>query len=106
MYRSSRNQHIDGLSEQQILDKLTHMMMVSNSYVMNHDLSQPEVMDLLVSGFTGTLQAWWEKHLTDESKASIRKFVKTDEEGIPIFNERVFSCLKGLLSSFSSILSN
>jgi hypothetical protein len=81
--------NIDGLSEQQILDKLTHMMMVSNSYVMNHDLSQPEVMDLLVSGFTGTLQAWWEKHLTDESKASIRKSVKIDKEGISVFNERV-----------------
>jgi hypothetical protein len=47
----------DGLAEQQILDKLTHMTMVANSYVMNHDLSQPEVIDLLVSGFTGTLQA-------------------------------------------------
>jgi hypothetical protein len=43
--------NIDGLLEQQILDKLTHMMMVSNSYVMNHNLSQPEVMDLLVFRF-------------------------------------------------------
>jgi hypothetical protein len=40
--------NIDGLAEQQILDKLTHMTMVSSSYVMNHDLSQPEVVDLLV----------------------------------------------------------
>jgi len=47
--------NIDGLAEQQILDKLTHMTMVSSSYVMNHDLSQPEVVDLLVKGFTGTL---------------------------------------------------
>jgi len=38
--------NIDGLAEQQILDKLTHMTMVSSSYVMNHDLSQLEVVDL------------------------------------------------------------
>jgi hypothetical protein len=81
--------NIDGLAEQQILDKLTHMTMVSSSYVMNHDLSQPEVVDLLVAGFTGTLQSWWEKHLTDESRASIRSAVKTNEEGIPIFNEKI-----------------
>jgi len=65
------------------------MTMVSSSYVMNHDLSQPEVVDLLVKGFTGTLQSWWEKHLTDESRASIRSAVKTNEEGIPIFNEKI-----------------
>jgi len=81
--------NIDGLAEQQILDKLTHMNMVSSSYVMNHDLSQPEVVDLLVKGFTETLQSWWEKHLTDESRASIRSAVKTNEEGIPIFNEKI-----------------
>jgi hypothetical protein len=81
--------NIDGLAEQQILDKLTHMTMVSSSYVMNHNLSQPEVVDLLVKGFTGTLQSWWEKHLTDESRASIRSAVKTNEEGIPIFNEKI-----------------
>jgi len=81
--------NIDGLAEQQILDKLTHMTMVSSSYMLNHGLSQPEILDLLVSGFTGTLQTWWEKHLTDESKASIRSAVKTNEEGITIFNERI-----------------
>jgi hypothetical protein len=81
--------NIDGLSEHQILDKLTHMTMVSNSYATNHSLGQPKVIDLLVSGFTWTLQAWWEKHLTDESKNNIKYDVKTDAEGIPIFNEEV-----------------
>jgi hypothetical protein len=81
--------NIDGLAEQQILDKLAHMTMVSSSYVMNHNLSQPEVVDLLVAGFTGTLQSWWETHLTEESRASIRSAVKTNEEGIPIFNEKI-----------------
>jgi hypothetical protein len=81
--------NIDGLSKQQILDKLTHMTMVSNSYATNHGLSQPEVIDLLVSGFAGTLQAWWEKHLTNESKESIKYAVKTNAEGIPIFNEEI-----------------
>jgi len=56
------------------------MTMVSSSYMLNHGLSQPEILDLLVSGFTGTLQTWWEKHITDESKSSIRSAVKTNEE--------------------------
>jgi hypothetical protein len=59
------------------------------SIVYIDDLSQLEVVDLLVKGFTGTLQSWWEKHLTDESRANIRSAVKTNEEGIPIFNEKI-----------------
>jgi hypothetical protein len=81
--------NIDGLLEPLILDKLTHMTMVTNSYATNHGLSQPEVVDLLVSGFIGTLQAWWEKHLTEESKDSVKYAVKTDPEGNPIFNEAI-----------------
>jgi hypothetical protein len=81
--------NIDGLSEQEILNKLTHMTMVANSYYTNHDMSQIEVVDLLVTGFTGTLQAWWDKHLTEESKNCIKYAVKTDPEGMSIFNEEL-----------------
>jgi hypothetical protein len=67
------------------------MSMVANSYHTNHDISQPEVIDLLVTGFTGTLQAWWDKHLTMESKDRIKYAVKLDPNGDPIFDENGIS---------------
>jgi hypothetical protein len=79
--------NIDGLSEQEIINKLTHMSMVANSYYTNHTLSQIEVLELLTTGFTGTLLSWWDKHLTEESKNEIKYAVKTDPEGNPLFNE-------------------
>lgn len=81
--------NIDGLSEQELLNKLQHISMVANSYITNHDLSQPQVVDILVSGFTRMLHSWWEKHLTEESRNLIRNAVKQDEEGIPIFDEHL-----------------
>jgi hypothetical protein len=50
-------------------------------------LSQIEVLDLLVTGFTGTLLQWWDKHLSQQQKDSIRHSVKLDPEGNPLFNE-------------------
>ncbi|KAM2636698.1 hypothetical protein EV1_021297 [Malus domestica] len=81
--------NIDGLSEQELLNKLQHISMVANSYITNHDLTQTQIVDILVSGFTGMLHSWWEKHLTDESRNLIRNAVKQDEEGIPIFDEHL-----------------
>ncbi|KAI5317880.1 hypothetical protein L3X38_037587 [Prunus dulcis] len=46
--------NIDGLSEQEILNKLQHMSMVANSYITNHSFRQSEIVPLLVTGFTGT----------------------------------------------------
>jgi hypothetical protein len=56
--------NIDGLFEQGIPDKLQHMFMVSNTYFTNHEISQLEIADLLVTGFTGTLRSWWEKNIS------------------------------------------
>ena len=81
--------NIDGLSEQELLNKLQHISMVANSYITNHNLSQTQVVDLLVTGFTGMLHSWWEKHLTEQSKNEIKNAVKKDEEGIPIFDEQI-----------------
>ncbi|GLT66407.1 hypothetical protein SLA2020_387720 [Shorea laevis] len=65
------------------------MSMVANSYYNNHMLSQIEVLDLLVTGFTGTLLQWWERHLSQPQKDAIRHSIKRDPEGIPLFNEAV-----------------
>ncbi|CAL9012684.1 unnamed protein product, partial [Prunus brigantina] len=81
--------NIDGLSEQEIMNKLTHMSMVANSYITNHSLRQSEIVPLLETGFTGTLRSWWDKHLTDESRNSIIHAVKLDEDGLPLFDTNI-----------------
>ena len=63
--------------------------MVANSYITNHSLTQTQVVDLLVTGFTGMLHSWWEKHLTEQSRNEIRNAVKKDEGGIPLFDEHL-----------------
>ena len=43
--------NIDGLSEQEIINKMSHMSIVGIAYQNNHDLDQPKIVDLLVTGF-------------------------------------------------------
>jgi hypothetical protein len=50
--------NIDGLSEQELMNKMNHMSMVANAYDTNHKLSQSEIVDLLATGFSGTLRSW------------------------------------------------
>ena len=51
--------NIDSLFEQEIINKMSHMSMVGIAYQNNHDLDQPDIVNLLVTGFSGTLQGWW-----------------------------------------------
>ena len=81
--------NIDRLSEQEVFNKLSHLTMIANSYMTNHQLTHVEIIDLLVIGFSGKLKSWWEKHFTEESRDLIKHFVKKDEEGNPIFDERI-----------------
>ncbi|CAL9004328.1 unnamed protein product, partial [Prunus brigantina] len=81
--------NINGLSEQEIFNKLQHMSMVANSYITNHSFRQSDIVPLLVTGFTGTLRYWWDKHLTPESKNLIVHAIKLNEDGLPIFDEQI-----------------
>jgi hypothetical protein len=81
--------NIDGLSEQELLNKMNHMSMVAIAYDANQNLSQSEIVDLLATSFSGTLRSWWDKHLTEETREGIRKAVKKGDDGFPIFNEKV-----------------
>ena len=65
------------------------MSMSVNAYITNHNLDHAKIVDLLTTGFYRTLYGWWEKYLTEESKKSIKKAVKKDDEGLPIFDERI-----------------
>jgi hypothetical protein len=80
--------NIDGLSKQELLNKMNHMSMVANAYDTNQNLSHSEIVDLLATGFSGTLRNWWDKHLTEGSREDIRKAVKETEDGLPIFDEK------------------
>ena len=81
--------NIYGLSEHEIINKMAHMSMVGIAYLDNHNLDHPETVDLLVTGFFGTLHGWWDSYLTEESKDSIKHAVKKNDEGFPIFDESI-----------------
>ena len=65
------------------------MSMVGIAYINNHNLDHPEIVDLLVAGFSDTLHGWWDSYLTEDSRESIKTAVKTNEEGLPIFYESI-----------------
>ena len=48
--------NIDGLSEQEIINKMGHMFMVGIAYMNIHNLDHPEIVDLLVTGFSSILR--------------------------------------------------
>ena len=60
--------NIDGLSEQEIINKMSHMFMVGIAYQNNHDFDQPKIVNLLVTGFFGTFRGWWDSYLMEDSK--------------------------------------
>ena len=60
--------NIDGLSKQEIINKMGHMSMVGIAYANNHILDHPEIVDLLVTGFSGTLREWWDTALKVEAQ--------------------------------------
>ncbi|KAL0008905.1 hypothetical protein SO802_010407 [Lithocarpus litseifolius] len=62
--------------------------MVANNYL---DEGRPhtEVIELIALGFTGKLLQWWNNCLTEGSKDDIKSAVRKDEEGLPIFDERL-----------------
>ena len=81
--------NIDGLFEQEIINKMGHMSMVGIAYINNHNLDHPKIVDLLVTGFSGTLRGWWDSYLTEDFRESIKTAVKKNDEGFPIFDESI-----------------
>ena len=63
--------------------------MVGIGYQNNHDLDQPEIVDLPVTGFSSTLRGWWDSYLTGESRDSIKHAVKKNDKGLSIFDESI-----------------
>ena len=63
--------------------------MYANAYITNRNLDHAEIVYLLTTSFSRTFCNWWEKYLTEESRESIKKAIKKDDDGLPIFDERV-----------------
>ena len=77
------------------------MSMVANTCIINHNLHHVEIVDLLTTGFFGTFCSGWEKYLTEDSRESIKKAVKKDDDGLPIFDER--NC-QGILDGVNTLI--
>ena len=93
--------NIDGVPKQEIINKMSHMSIVSNAYITNHNLDHAEIVDLLTIGFSGALRGWYEKYLTEESRESIKKVVKKVDDGLPIFDERIG---QGILDGVNTLI--
>ena len=76
--------NIDGLSEQEIQNKIQHITMVANNYL-NDGITNSEVVELIVLGFTGKLLDWWNNCMTTASKDDIKHAIQKDEDENPIF---------------------
>ena len=77
--------------------------MVGITYQNNHDLDQPEIVNLLVTGFSSTLHGWWDSYLIEKSRDSIRHVVKKNDEGLPIFYESIG---RGILDGVNTLIYN
>ena len=65
------------------------MSIVANAYNTNHNLDHVEIVDLLTTGYFESPHGWWEKYHTEDCRESIKKVVKKDNDGLPIFDERI-----------------
>ena len=75
--------------------------MVGIAYQNNHDLDQPDIVNLLVIGFSGTIHGWWDSYLTNKSRDSIKHAVKKNDEGLPIFGENIG---RGILDGVNTLI--
>ena len=68
---------------------MSHMSMVGIAYVNNHNLDYPEIVNLLVTGFSSTLCGWWDSYIRENSREFIKTAVKKNDEGFRIFDESI-----------------
>ena len=70
--------NIDGLSEHEIFVVLRQMQMAGTAYLMEGD--DHNAVQLLLTGFTGTLKFWWENFLTEKERFYVCKSMNEDGE--------------------------
>jgi len=62
--------NIDGYSEHQILNIVTEINMAANAYKSKGN-TQIQIVNIIISGFTGTLKGWWDIYVTPDEKLGI-----------------------------------
>ena len=67
----------DGLSEHEIFIVLRQMQMAATAYLQESD--DWNAVQLILTGFTGTLKLWWENFLTEKERFYVSKSI--NEEG-------------------------
>ncbi|KAA0056803.1 polyprotein [Cucumis melo var. makuwa] len=64
---------IDGCSEGQMMIIFQEIFVAATSYIRR--MSQREIVDVLIVGFTRNLRSWWHNHLTDANREAIKEAV-------------------------------
>ena len=80
--------NIDGVSDFNILKILQQMAMVANVYRAKQNISDQQIAEILITGFTSQLKGWWDFYLTPAEQQTILKAFKIDTAGSPTRNER------------------
>ena len=79
--------NIDGMSEYNILGLLQQMTMAVNAYKTQSGTSDRAIAEILIAGFTGQLNGWWDHLLTKHQQLDILNSIQVDENGAPILDE-------------------
>ncbi|GKA90306.1 hypothetical protein Tco_0812176 [Tanacetum coccineum] len=100
--------NLDGQTEYQILNILQEMTMASNAYKSNKN-NESKIVEILISGFTGSLKGWWDNYLTDNEKSLIlgaKKTIIKNENDMPVetqeddmVNTLIYAILKNFVGN-------
>ncbi|GKD83856.1 hypothetical protein Tco_1350695, partial [Tanacetum coccineum] len=100
--------NLDGQTEYQILNILQEMTMASNAYKA-HKNNESKIVEILISGFTGSLKGWWDNYITDDEKSLILRAKKTiikSENDMPVetqeddmVNTLIYAILKNFVGN-------
>lgn len=69
--------NIDGFTDRQIYNTIRRIRMYSTICEVNGNKDKA-IAEMIVAGFTGQLQGWWDNYLTAEHKATIMGAVKVE----------------------------
>ncbi|QHN81876.1 uncharacterized protein DS421_20g690780 [Arachis hypogaea] len=57
------------------------------AYQAAHDTSEEAIANVIVSGFSGQLNGWWDNYLSDDQKQSIFSSIKVNDQNEPILGD-------------------
>ena len=67
------------MSEYNILRLLQQMTMAANAYKTQSGTSDKAIAEILIAGFTGQLNGWWNHLLTKQQQLDILDAIQIDE---------------------------